>query len=156
MTAKGRDRLGSVLLLAFVATLWAQRNYITKFGGLFPDIVMEIMTALLVLALVLSFTRYAAIKEPEGGAKKGEPVKWVPMIVVGVVLLAWTVFLQTLGFALSGVLGFAGICWYLGGCPWDWKEITKAVVVALALTYLLIFLFEYLLEVPLPAGTIFG
>ena len=56
MTAKFRDHLGSALLLAFVAVLWLQRDYITVFGGIFPDIVMEIMAALIVLTVILSFT----------------------------------------------------------------------------------------------------
>jgi len=157
MTAKFRDHLGSALLLAFVAVLWLQRDYITVFGGIFPDIVMEIMAALIVLTVILSFTPYAAMKETEGNAKEeGEAVNWTEMAVVGVILLAWSVLLRTLGFALSGVLGFSGISWYLGGCRWEPKGIAWCIGIALAVTYLLIFVFVSLLRVPLPAGTIFG
>ncbi|MGB3400964.1 MAG: hypothetical protein WBA34_12435, partial [Candidatus Deferrimicrobiaceae bacterium] len=63
MKASTRDRLGSILMLAFVASLWMQRSYMTRFGGIFPDIVMEIMAGILVTTLVLSFTPYAAMKE---------------------------------------------------------------------------------------------
>ncbi|MBE0606550.1 MAG: hypothetical protein IH610_09730, partial [Deltaproteobacteria bacterium] len=63
MKAGTLDRLGSILMLAFVAALWAQRDYMTPFGGIFPDIVLEIMAGVLVVTLILSFTPYAAMKE---------------------------------------------------------------------------------------------
>ena len=111
MNARTKDRLGSVLLLIFVAILWVQRDYTTPMGGIFPDRIMLILTVLLVVGLGLSFTRYAALRE--GGEKREEGSKnWRDLIVVIVGLLLWTGLLRSVGFALTGVVGFAGMsCW---------------------------------------------
>ncbi len=157
MSAKWKDRLGSLLLLAFVGILWMQRDYMTPFGGLFPDRIMICMAILLVLALVLSFTPYATMKEngkTENGAEAG-PRHWKPMIAVAVMLLLWTVLLRYIGFAITGVVGFAGISWYLGGRSLNLKSIGTSVGVAVGITYLIIFIFGHLLLVPLPTGTLF-
>jgi amino acid transporter len=156
MRASTRDRLGSILMLAFVASLWLQRDYMTPFGGIFPDIVMEIMAGILVATLVLSFTPYTAMKET--GEKNGEGGKtnWKDMTVVGGMLLAWAILLRHLGFALTGVLGFGAISWYLGGMRKDIKDVGRCLLIGVAITLLMVVVFQRLLEVPLPPGTIFG
>jgi hypothetical protein len=143
-------------MLAFVAILWMQRDYTTPFGGIFPDAVMLIMTALAGITMILSFTPYRVMKE--GDEKRESPLeakRWIDMAVVTVSLLLWVLLLRYLGFALSGVTGFAFIAWYISGERKDWRVIVKAVLVGLALTYLIIYIFGHLLQVPLPTGEIF-
>lgn len=154
MRARTRDRLGSILLLIFVAILWVQRDYTTPMGGIFPDRIMLILGALLVVGLGLSFTRYAALKE--GGEKReGGPKNWRDLIVVIVGLLLWTGLLRSLGFALTGVAGFAGMSWYLSGRYRDPKTIVTCLVIGAAATYLFVLIFGYFLQVPLPKGKLF-
>lgn len=155
MKARTRDLLGSVLMLAFVAMLWVQRDYMTPFGGIFPDIVLEIMAGVLVVTLVLSFTPYAAMKEDGERKKEVGKTNWTDMAVVGVILLAWAVLLQFLGFALTGIVGFGSISWYLGGMPRDLKDIGRCLLIGVAIVVLMIVVFQHLLEVPLPPGRIF-
>jgi len=149
------DRLGSILMLAFVAALWAQRDYMTPFGGIFPDIVMEIMAGILVVTLILSLTKHAAMKE--AGEKTGEDGKtnWKDMAVVGGMLLAWAVLLRYLGFALTGIVGLGGISWYLGGMRRDIRDVGRCLLLGVAIVFLLILVFQRLLDVPLPPGTLF-
>jgi len=153
--ARTLDRLGSVLMLAFVAALWTQRDYMTPFGGIFPDIVMEITAGILVGTLVLSLTKYATMKE--GGEKTGADGKtnWKDMAVVGGILLAWAVLLRYLGFALTGILGFGTISWYLGGMRRDLKDVGRCLLIGAAIVFLMVLVFRRLLEVPLPPGTLF-
>jgi len=156
MKAGTLDRLGSILMLAFVAVLWVQRDYMTPFGGIFPDIVMEIMAGILVVTLILSFTPYAAMKE--AGEKKGEggrKTNWKDMAVVGGILLAWAVLLRFLGFALSGIVGFGSISWYLGGMRRDVKDAGRCLLIGVAIVILMVVVFQRLLDVPLPVGKIF-
>lgn len=155
MGATFRDRLGSVIMLAFIAILWVQRGYTTPFGGIFPDAIMILMTAFVVLTLILSFTRYRTMKEEEK-APVSEGNRWLDMAVVIGILLLWALLLRYAGFALSGVLGFASIAWYISGERKSWKVIVKAVVLGLAITYLIVFVFGYLLLVPLPQSEMFG
>lgn len=155
MKASTLDRLGSILMLAFVAALWAQRDYMTPFGGIFPDIVMEIMAGILVVTLALSLTKHAAMKE--AGEKGGEEGKttWGDMAVVGGMLLAWAVLLRPLGFALTGIVGFGGISWYLGGMRRDIRDAGRCLLLGVAIVVLMIVVFQRLLDVPLPPGTLF-
>ena len=156
MSARWRDLLGSLLMLAFVGMLWVQRNYLTPFGGIFPDIVMMILTALVVLTIILTFTPWCAIKESRSSERKVSEKHWLSFFVLAVALLAWVSLLRYLGFALSGVIGFAGISWFLSEDRTSLRTIGISLCIAGALTFMLIVIFETLLQVPLPAGQIFG
>lgn len=159
MSATLRDRLGSLLMLVFIAVLWGQRDYTTPFGGMFPDGIMVIMTGFIVLALLLSFTSHRVMKENEDDIKEPQSSsgeRRLEMLVVIVVLLFWVLLFRYLGFAVSGVTGFAFIAWFISGERRRWQTVLKALVVGLALTYLSIFIFGHLLLVPLPEGEIFG
>ena len=78
------------------------------------------------------------------------------MAVVMVILLLWVLLFRYLGFAMAGVVGFASIAWYISGKRKDWKMVVKAVIVGMAVTFALMAIFGYLLQVPLPEGEIFG
>ena len=157
MGATFRDRLGSVLMLAFIAVLWFQRDYTTPFGSIFPDGIMVLMAAFVVVTLILSFTPYRVMKEgDEKQELETEGKRWLDMAVVIAIMLLWVLLLRYVGFAVTGVVGFASIAWYISGERKDWKMIVKAVVMGLAITFLIIFVFGYLLKVPLPPGEMFG
>jgi len=157
MDAKFRDRLGSAIMLAFVAVLWMNRGYTTPFGGIFPDAVMILMTILIAASLIQSFIGRRAM-EIETNQLEGEKEEkhWLDMAVVMVILLLWVLLFRSLGFALAGVVGFASIAWYISGKRKDWKMVVKAVLVGMAVTFVLMAIFGYLLQVPLPEGEIFG
>ena len=103
MSAKARDLLGSILIFIFVAVLWSERNYMTPFGGIFPDVVMGCLFLLVVVTFILSFTPFRTIKNGDGAAQEKNEKHWQEMIVVAVILLAWAILLRYLGFALTGV-----------------------------------------------------
>jgi Na+/melibiose symporter-like transporter len=156
MDAKFRDRLGSVIMLAFIAILWASRSYTTPFGGIFPDAVMILMTVLVVVTLIRSFIsgREMEVESTQRESEKEEK-HWLDMAVVMVILLLWVLLFRYLGFAIAGVVGFASIAWYTSGKRKDWKMMVKAVLVGMAVTFVLMAIFGYLLQVPLPEGEIF-
>jgi putative tricarboxylic transport membrane protein len=143
-------------MLAFIVILWVQRGYTTPFGGIFPDRVMIIMTIFVVVTLILSFTRYRTMKEEEQKESETGEKRWLDMAVVIVIMMLWVLLLRYVGFALSGVVGFASIAWYISGQRKDWKTVVKALLMELAITYLIVFIFGYLLKVPLPQGEVFG
>lgn len=154
MKASSRDRLGSILILVFVASLWVQRNYMTPFGGIFPDIIMEILAGIGLVTLALSFTPYAAMKEE--AEKKQEKTHWNDMIIVGGIVLVWSVFLRFLGFIAAGVLCFTAISWFLAGLPRSVRGFVPSLLVAVGITLTLVLIFQWGLQVPLPAGRFFG
>lgn len=155
MSPRTRDRLGSAVFLLFVGSLFVQRDYMTRFGGMFPDLVMAILAIILVATIALSFTSHAAIREPAAEKAPEPPTHLGDMVVVGALLLAWGVLLRPLGFALTGVLGFSAISLYLADRPRRAGAVARSVGIALGVTGILMVVFGRLLQVPLPPGTIF-
>jgi len=156
MNAKARDLIGSVLMLAFVASLWVQRDYNTAFGGIFPDIVMAGLVVLLVGTMVLMMTPWRAIKDSEEKAKGGAPFHWFDMAVVGGILLTWTVLLRYLGFVATGLIGFGSISWFLNERRSSLRGLIESILVGAVMVAVLVLVFQHLLKVPLPKGNIFG
>jgi hypothetical protein len=142
-------------MLAFVAILWVQRDYTTPMGGIFPDRIMGIMVLLALLGLVLALTPRGAARETEKAAPSDGERRWRDLFVVIGILLVWTLFLRRFGFALLSVLGFSGMAYYLSGRYRDVRTIVTALAVGLGTTALFVFIFGYLLKVPLPPGTLF-
>jgi hypothetical protein len=155
MNAKARDFLGSVLMLAFVFALWVQRDYITPFGGIFPDIVMVVLAGLVVVTLVLMFTPWKAVTE-EGDKQQELPSHWFDMAVVGGILLAWVVLLRYFGFIATGLIGFGSISWFLNERRNSFRGLIESVLVGVFMVTVLVLVFQYVLKVPLPKGNVFG
>lgn len=154
MGATFRDRLGSLFMLAITAVLWFQRDYTTPYGGIFPDRIMMLTAFFAVAALVLSFTPYRVMKDEDEKVSEGED-RWGDMAVVVAIMLAWVVSLRYLGFAVTSVMGFTSIAWYISGERKNWKTIVKALAIGLLMTFLIIYIFGHLLLVPIPVGDIF-
>ena len=149
MTTKWGDRVGSGLMLVWVAVMWCQRNYMTPYGGIFPD---RIMFVLALLALVLFVRSFRALPTKEPSATRRN---WFDLTVVGLLLLGWVFSLSSLGFFVTGVLGFSGISIFLARGKLNVKVIATSIGYALIMTYGLILIFAKLLLVPLPVGTLF-
>ncbi len=157
MNARTKDRVGSLLALVFVASLAVQRDYSTSFGGIFPDSIMILLVLLVLATFVLSFTPHAAMKDRvrEGAPEAAEDLpRRKPMVVVAVILLAWALLLRPVGFALSSIVGFTAIAWYLAGERKDPKVILRSALVGIAITAALMLVFGQLLRVPLPRGSL--
>ncbi|MCH8217012.1 MAG: tripartite tricarboxylate transporter TctB family protein [Planctomycetes bacterium] len=150
MTTKCADRVGSGLMLVLVAVMWSQRNYMTPFGGIFPDRIMSILALLALLLFVRSFRSSPTIDN-----ERKDPRNWLDLTVVGLLLLGWVLSLSTLGFFVTGVLGFSGISIFLARGKLNMKVIARSIGYALIMTYGLILIFAKLLLVPLPVGTLF-
>lgn len=156
-----RDRLGSVAMLVFVAVLWVQRDYSSPFGGMFPDTIMIFMAALIVLALLLSFTRYASppakstldadTEQPDQAINHGHRV-----LVVIIILALWVTLYRPVGYALSSILSFAFIAWYLGDRKNSLRNAFKALGFAALISFVVYMVFDYFLLVPLPPGFLFN
>lgn len=149
MTTQLGDRIGSGLMLGLVAVMWSQRDYMTPYGGIFPDRIMSILALLALVLFVRSF-RGLPTKEPSATRRN-----WFDLTVVGLLLLGWVFSLSSLGFFVTGVLGFSGISIFLARGKLNVKVIATSIGYALIMTYGLILIFAKLLLVPLPVGTFF-
>ena len=154
MNTKTRDLLGSAFMLIFVVSLWLQRDFTTPFGGIFPDIWMGALVALVVITILLTWTDWSAMENgEEAGTTKGG--HWFDMAVVGAIMLTWTILLRHLGFLATGVIGFTSISWFLNDRRNSFRGFLESAAVGVAMAGVLILAFEYGLKVPLPKGTLF-
>ena len=74
------------------------------------------------------------------------------MAVVTVSLFLWVGLIKYFGFALSSIVVFTGISWYLADKRRKIKTVVNSILVAVALTLLIVVVFEKILLVPLPKG----
>ena len=157
MGASFRDRLGSIIMLVFIAVLWGQRNYTTPFGGIFPDRIMIIMTVFVIITLILSFTRYRVMTAAEEKEKdETEGGRWSDMGVVISILLLWVLLLALCRFCPVGRGRFYDHLLVYQRAAEGLAGNSQSAGPGLAITFLIIFIFSYLLKVPLPQGDIFG
>lgn len=156
MNAKMRDILGSAFMLIFTVSLFAQRDFTTPFGGIFPDIWMGILVALVVITTLLTWSPWSAIQagDEENGKSKGG--HWFDMAVVGVILLCWALLLRYVGFLTTGIIGFGSISWFLNERRNSVRGFMESAVVGVAMVAVLILVFQYGLKVPLPKGNLFN
>ena len=155
MIAKTRDLLGSVFMLIFVTSLWVQRDSTATLGVIFPDIVMAGILGLVALTILLMFTQWRAFADEEG-KKDTSKFHWFEMATVGIILLVWTVLLRYLGFMATGLFGFGGISWFLNERRNTKRGVIESFAVGALMVALIVIIFQYILKVPLPKGTIFG
>lgn len=156
MNAKMRDLLGSAFMLVFVVSLWVQRGFNTPFGGIFPDIWMGILLALVVVTILLTLTPWPAVRDGEDDNEKPTDAHWFDMAVVGGILFAWALVLRQVGFLATGIIGFTSISWFLNDRRNSIRGFLESAVIGVAMVGLLILVFEYGLKVPLPKGNLFN
>jgi len=156
-----RDRLGSLLMLAVIALLWGQRSYSNPLSGMFPDTVMAIMAVSIVVTLILSFTPYAAgldfsgdatVQGDDNTAQKQRYVARWRVFWVMLFLSLWVVLFRSWGFAVTGLLGFTSISWYLTPAPRRITDLLTCLGLAAVLLLVIYLVFDYFLGVPLPLG----
>lgn len=161
-----KERLGTFLMLAILASFWVQRDYSVVLSGWFPDAVMVVMAVLLVLHLSLSFTRYAATpnaSESNEASNENDPnhnreTIWKAMkLVAAVVLLVlWVGFFRSAGFILTGTVGFAVFGCFLGEPGKRGKHALTGAIAGAVSSIVLYIAFGYYLLVPLPTLILFN
>ncbi|SHO53085.1 tripartite tricarboxylate transporter TctB family protein [Desulfopila aestuarii] len=156
MNAMMRDLLGSAFMLIFVVSLWVQRDFTTPFGGIFPDIWIGCLVALVAITILLTWTPWRAVKDGEDDNGKSTGGHWFDMAVVGGILFTWAVLLRYVGFMTTGIIGFTSISWFLNDRRNSVRGFIESALVGVAMVGVLILVFEYGLKVPLPKGNIFN
>ena len=146
MTARLSDRIAGTILLALAVWFWIHAGtYTVGFGdpagpSLFPRAV-AVPTALLAAVLI-----FRPDPNPEW-------LRWphvLGQIATLVILVAYPMLIEEMGFPLSTALGAALLARILGG---GWLQ---AVLSGLAIGFGLFFLFDWGFGLPLPTGPIFG
>lgn len=154
------DLAVGILMLLLVGAFAAQRDYMTPFGGLFPDAVMTglalFSALLLVRTVVVGWrTRRHLDGTPGAGASSaGAGAESLPRIgMMAGMLAVWLWIFWALGFVVGGALGFAAVAvWLTPERRHWWKLWARSLATGAAWAMVLYLAFGRMLGVPLPFG----
>jgi putative tricarboxylic transport membrane protein len=152
---KAQYGLAAVMLVVGVVTIIDARGLAVGFGDpigprVFPYIVG---TGMVVLAVLLAIaTARGDVAEGEAGEDVDltSPADWVTVFKLVGILLLNLVFVNFVGWAITGALLFAGAAWTLGS-----KSLVGDLIVGAVLSVASWYFFWFL-GVPLPAGILDG
>lgn len=143
MTSYGDRILGIGLLFLAIAYGWAAQQWPEPFGGVeavgpqtFPTL----------LAIVLALSSLYLVVRPDADNHWPGRRTGLELVVAIIVLVAYALLLEPLGFVIATTLAVGTLCWRMGAPlkPAFFTGLIGAVVVFV--------LFNHLLELSLPGG----
>lgn len=143
MTKIGDRLLGLSLLVLALAYGWGSQQWPAPFGT-HETVGPDTFPLLLAFALVLT-SLYLMVKPDPDNAWPNSRSALELMFAVAV-LFAYAIFIETLGFILSSFIAISLLSWRMGA------PIKTALIVAIACSVGVFFIFNDLLSLPLPSG----
>lgn len=138
------DRIFGVLMLVLaVAYGWGATQFPEPFGGA-ESVGPETFPKLLAVVAALSSLYLIVRPDPDNDWPMGRTV--LELIIAVVVLVAYTLLLQPLGFIIATTLAVGTLCWRMGAMP------LKAYLTGLGAGVVVFLLFTFALDLPLPLG----
>ena len=156
----GKSELGVAVFLIGLGAIglvdaYSLSDNVASRGPLHSSTMPTVVGALLVVTgLVLSADVLRGGRgEIEGGEDidLDEPTAWIPFVAIGLVFLANAVFMESLGWPITGAFLFWGAATALGS-----RHLVRDVVISLAMSFGSYVLFVEALGINLPAGILDG
>lgn len=145
------DLIGGVLGLGLAGAFFLAREANWSFwSAVFPNVVIAVIATLSALLMIKAFVRPAMLPLFAEGSLRH-------MVVVAVVLLAWSVAFYRLGTLVSSFLGFTVLALYLarGTARLGTRQLVIGIVVIVTELTVFYVIFTRVLNVPLPRGVLF-
>lgn len=124
----------------------------SQLSSFYPKLLIVLLLAVFVPFLVVSELRAyrAGTLDVSEVRPKTHSVEWGVMAVLVGLLAAWTLLFERIGFLLASLVVFWGIALTLMRV--SLRNLAKLAVVSLVFMAFAMFLFSYLLDVPLPTS----
>ncbi|MEC9482453.1 MAG: tripartite tricarboxylate transporter TctB family protein [Halomonas sp.] len=140
------DRIFGILMLVLaVAYGWGATQFPEPFGGseaVGPETFPKVIAGVLALSSL-----YLIVKpDPDNAWPKGRTA--LELIIAVLVLIAYTLLLEPLGFIVSTLLAVGTLCWRMGAPP------VRAYVTGGVAGIVVFALFTYALDLALPLGVL--
>ncbi len=148
------NRLVALTLIAFGLFAWLESQRYGALSRLFPQVVALALVVLSLVLLAQTFTaraRRAEAVRREGRAEAEKPdLRSVGLSVL--IMIAWTLLLEPLGFWTASLLAFALLVVTLRTRDQDAAAVWKTVLAGVVLMTAFVLVFRITLRVPLPTG----
>lgn len=148
------NRLVALTLVALGLFAWLESERYGALSRLFPQIVAVALVVLSLVLLAQTFTAHARRAEAlrrEGRAGQEKPdLRSVGLSVL--IMIAWTLLLEPLGFWTASLLAFALLVVTLRTKDQDAGAAWKTVLAGIVLMTAFVLVFRIMLRVPLPEG----
>lgn len=143
MTARGDRIFGLLLFVLAVAYGWAAQQWPAPFGG---QEAVGPKTFPTILSVVLALSSIYLIAKPDPDTHWPVGRTALELVLALVILVAYALLLEPLGFVPATTLAVGTLCWRMGA---GWKG---AFLTGLIGAILVFVLFNNVLELSLPAG----
>lgn len=138
------DRIFGVLMLVLaVAYGWGATQFPEPFGGA-ESVGPETFPKILAVVLALSSLYLIVKPDPDHAWPVGRTA--LELVIAVVVLIAYTLLLEPLGFIIATLLAVGTLCWRMGASP------VRAYVTGGVAGVVVFVLFTFALDLALPLG----
>ena len=148
------DRVTAVVLVGVGLFIWLEAQRYGALSKLFPQVVAVALVLLAVILLLHSFRRRgrraAAVQRSERARGERPDVRGVALSLL--IITAWTVLLEPLGFWTASVAAFAVLVAILRTPEQTPAVVWKTVFAGVLLVTVFVLIFRITLRVPLPEG----
>lgn len=147
---RNANRISAVIILGICAYFWYESSTFTRFGSLFPQVVVAILGLLALLLLVMSF-----VKTEKTRVFEKVSVKYINIVIAVLLIISWGIFIRLLGFVVTSVLFFSVIMIIFEKRKQPVLYYVKKLGMIVATVGIFYFFFSWLLLVPFPKGVLF-
>ena len=144
------DRASSLTLLGMSAYFLFESRKFSPFGALFPRVIIYILITLSAALFLSSF-----FKKKGGAQPERDTHNILPGIITFILIIAWAVLINYIGFFVTSVFFFTAITLFLdGGASTKTTRLKRLLITAGVVTAFYLF-FAKVLIVPFPEGILF-
>lgn len=140
-----------IVCLGLAAVFGVQLRVTDPITAIYPVVVLSVI-GLLGLVLITTGLLRRAPEETQEGPRPS----WRTFLLALTVLLAWSVTVSLVGFAISGAICFVTVAWLVRKGKLTPKTVGMDVLVAVVSVVACALLFTRVLGVPLPVSAVFG
>jgi len=145
-----KNFIASLILLGISFLFWVQSKSFTKYGALFPQTVIVILSFLSLLLLISSIIKILSKKSKESKIEKMQDIK---SIVISIVLMvAWAFLINIIGFLTSSIVFSLAMYLLLVKRGIKLKKIIIDIFTIILSVMLFYIFFSKGLQVPFPTG----
>lgn len=141
------DFYGGIVMLGFAALFWSQLEEFTKFGIMFPKVIIIILAILGIVLLVKSKFKPQRVESFIKEINK-------PMICTMILSIIWVVLASYIGFFVMSVVSMWAIQWLLTA-ERNLKSAAISFTVSLISVSFIYFIFTKYLYIFFPSGLLF-